>query len=285
MVGIIDRRGQSVCTRVDRSVRLTIVSEHNIEPLRGGCGRGRLSAAIVGLGQITEHNARRRFTDNQRAGGTADIIQIIDHGADLIGTGIDRHGRRVIEGPSHVEISRRGDHCGRLGRAVVGLAQVAEDNACLGFANSQRAARCPAIVQVVDRRRNLIRPRIDRCVVRTVITQGNTEAGWRGGRGGYFGRAIVGLAQISKHNLGRGLGNDQGLAGRTLVVRVVDACRYDIRTRIGRCGGRPVISERNIQARRICRDRSCLGSAIVGRRQIGQGHQHRGFTNDQRVAG
>ena len=285
MVGIIDRRGQSVCTRVDRSVRLTIVSEHNIEPLRGGCGRGRLSAAIVGLGQIAEHNARRRFTDNQGAGGTADIIRIIDQGADLVGTGIDRHGRRTIVGQSHLETCRRGDRCGRLGRPVVGLAQVAENNTCLGFANGQRATRRSTIVQVVDRRCDLIRPRINRCVGRSVVTQGNTEAGWRGDRGGCFGRAVVGLTQISERNLGRGLGNDQGLAGRTLVIRVVDACRYHIRTRIGRCGGRPVVSERNIQARRICRDRSCLGSAIVGRRQIGQGHQHRGFTNDQRVAG
>ena len=119
----------------------------------------------------------------------------------------------------------------------------------------------------------------------TVVSQSDIQPGRIGGGTCMDGKAIISLIQIGQGQGGRGLGDDEGSTGGSLIVGVVEAGGDGIGAGLNGGGRRTVVGDNHPQIGRSCGGGGSLLLAVIGGGEAAQQQGAVGLPNHQRSTG
>ena len=263
--GQLDRREEGVGGAGEAVVRVVLV------PQRAGRVRG---VQRGGGGEPTgEVGGVAAVADDQRGGGGAGVVGVVDHRGHRVAAGGERSRGRAVVGDIHRQAGGLGGDKDRLGQAVVGDVEAVErqDRGGLGDGETPLHRSGGQVVGIAglggeddDRAR---------------AVEGERVADQRGraaddaeddGQGGAGGEGEGGVAEDAAGQRGeadrlRGLGDDQGAGGGALVGGIVESGDDGVAAGGAGRGGATVVGDGRRKRWRTGGDGDGFRAAVVGR--------------------
>ena len=257
-IRFVHRPRHGVAAHLDGQIGFAVVGDVHRQSSRRRRRRCLLLRPVVDVRQVVQRHRRRALADRQRPRSRTLPACLVHRARHRVAAHHNGPIGFAIIGEIDGQPRRRRRRGGRFRRAVVGLRQVFQRHRRHALADRERTRGRALPIRLVHRARHRVAAHGDRLIGRAVVREFHRQPRRHRRCGRRFGRAVVGLREISERDRRRALRDRQRAGIRALVDRVVDRARHGIAPRRRRRGSGPVVGELHRQSRRHRRRRRAL---------------------------